>query len=46
MKDQFAYDRVLKDLFQTDHPTLLELLTGGVSVKEFLNIRHPDLEGK
>ncbi len=38
MKEHFAYDRVLKDLFQTDHPTLLETLTGGVRVREFLNV--------
>lgn len=41
MKTHFTYDRVLKDLFQTDNPTLLEQLTGGLHVKEFLNVEFP-----
>jgi hypothetical protein len=32
------YDAVLKDLFQQDHPALLEQLTGGVAVRESLNV--------
>ncbi len=38
MKDHFAQDRVLKDLFQMDHPSLLDQLTGGVRVRQFLNV--------
>jgi hypothetical protein len=32
------YDAVLKDLFQQDHPTLLSRLTGGVAVRQSLNV--------
>src|SRR5271165_1796005 len=32
------YDAVLKDLFQQDHPVLLDRLTGGVGVRESLNV--------
>ena len=32
------YDAVVKDLFQKDHPSLLDQLTGGVKIKAFLNI--------
>jgi hypothetical protein len=32
------YDAVLKDLFQRDHPTLLKLLSGGIGVKQTLNV--------
>ncbi len=32
------YDAVLKDLFQRDHPALLDRLTGGVKVRESLNV--------
>ena len=38
MKEHFVHDRVLKDLFQKDGPSLLEQLTGGVHVREFLNV--------
>ncbi len=38
MKDRFRYDAVVKDLFQRDRPSLLDDLTGGVAVKEFLNL--------
>ena len=31
MKDGFNYDGVLKDLFQRDHPSLLDLMTGGAA---------------
>jgi hypothetical protein len=37
-KESFRYDRVLKDLFQEDRPSLLDSLTGGVQVQEFLNV--------
>ena len=40
-KEHFACDRVLKDLFQMDHPSLLEEFTGGVRVREFLNVEFP-----
>jgi hypothetical protein len=32
------YDAVVKDLFQKDHPSLLDQLTGGVKIKAFLNV--------
>ena len=38
MKDQFVVDRVVKDLFQKDRPSLLEQMTGGLHVREFLNM--------
>ena len=38
MNDQFIVDRVVKDLFQKDRPSLLEQMTGGLHVSEFLNI--------
>ena len=41
MKDDFAYDRVLRDLFETDRPSLLEQLMGGVRVREFQNVEFP-----
>ena len=36
-KEHFAVDRVLKDLIQSPQSTLLEQLTGGIPVREFLN---------
>ena len=41
MKNDFRYDRVLKDLFQRDHPSLLDQLAGGRRVREFLNVEFP-----
>ena len=38
MKEHFAIDRVVKDLFQTDHPSLFDRFTGGVPVRQFLNV--------
>ena len=38
MKDASKYDLVIKDLFQRDHPSLLEQLTAGVAVREVLSI--------
>ena len=38
MKEHFAIDRVVKDLFQTDHPSLFDRFTGGVPVRVFLNV--------
>jgi len=32
------YDAVLKDLFQKDHPSLLDQLAGGMKIKAFLNV--------
>jgi len=32
------YAAVVKDLFQKDHPSLLDQLTGGVKIKAFLNV--------
>jgi len=38
MHDVNKYDLVVKDLFQRDHPSLLDQLTGGVPVREILNV--------
>ena len=39
MNDSFTkYDAVVKDLFQKDHPSLLDQLTGGVEINAFLNV--------
>lgn len=38
MKDGSKYDLVVKDLFQRDHPSLLDHLTAGVAVREVLNV--------
>ncbi|HUQ93636.1 MAG TPA: hypothetical protein VM120_18285, partial [Bryobacteraceae bacterium] len=38
MKDGSKYDLVVKDLFQRDHPSLLDQLAGGVAVREVLNV--------
>ncbi len=32
------YDAVVKDLFQKDHPSLLDQLTGGLKIRAFLNV--------
>ena len=38
MKDQSKYDLVVKDLFQRDHPSLLDRLTGGKAVRAVLSV--------
>ena len=38
MKHASKYDLVIKDLFQRDHPSLLERLTAGVAVREVLSV--------
>ena len=38
MKDRSKYDLVVKDLFQRDHPSLLDQLTAGVAVREVLSV--------
>lgn len=38
VRERLRYDAVLKDLFQRDHPKLLERLTGGKRVKKTLNV--------
>ncbi len=38
MNNGNTYDLVVKDLFQRDHPSLLDELTGGVAVREVLNV--------
>jgi hypothetical protein len=38
MKDGSKYDLVVKDLFQRDHPSLLDQLTAGVAVREVLSV--------
>ena len=38
MKDRSKYDLVVKDLFQLDHPSLLDQLTAGVAVQEVLSV--------
>ena len=41
IQDDLNYDAVLKDVFFRDRPTLLNHLTGGVAVKESLNVEFP-----
>ena len=38
MNDVNKYDLMVKDLFQRDRPSLLDQLTGGVAVREVLNV--------
>ncbi len=38
MQERSKYDLVVKDLFQRDHPSLLDQLTGGVAIVEVLNV--------
>ena len=40
-KEPAASDRALRDLFQNDHSSLFEQLTGGLHVREFLNVQFP-----
>lgn len=35
------YDVIVKDLFQKDRPTLLDEITEGVAIREFLNVELP-----
>ena len=44
MKDGFDFDGTLKDLFQNDRPTLLKDLSGGVKVRQFLNVELPKVQ--
>lgn len=44
MRDGFDFDGALKDLFQQDRPGLLDRLTGGVAVLEFLNVELPRIQ--
>ena len=41
VNNDFNYDGVLKDMFQEDRPVLLDELTGGIAVTEFLNVELP-----
>ncbi len=43
MSDRFNHDGLLKDMLQHDRPALLDWLTGGVAVREFLNVEFPKL---
>ena len=44
MKDGFDFDGALKEVFQQDRPTLLNYLTRGLAVKEFLNVELPKVQ--
>jgi predicted transposase YdaD len=44
MKDRFDFDGALKDLFQQDRPTLLDHVTGGLAIREFLNVELPKVQ--
>jgi hypothetical protein len=46
VQNRFDFDGALKDVFQHDHPTLLNLLTGGSAVREFLNVELPSVREK
>jgi hypothetical protein len=37
-RDRYRYDAVLKDLFQTDRPSILTEWTAGVPIRESLNV--------
>lgn len=43
MKETFVCDRTLRELFQMDRSSMLEDLTGGVPVREFLNAEFPQV---
>ena len=38
LEENLHYDAVMKDVFQRDRPSLLEEFTGGVAVKQSLNV--------
>ena len=40
-KERVTCDGVLKEMFQTDHPSLLDEMTDGAKVTEFLNVEFP-----
>jgi hypothetical protein len=44
MRERFDFDGGLKDLFQTDRPSLLVTLAGGRKVKAFLNVELPKVQ--
>ena len=41
MNNRFDFDGALKELFQRDRPSLLDRLTGGVAIRQFLNVELP-----
>ena len=41
MRRRFDFDGTLKELFQQDRPSLLQRLSHGVAIKEFLNVELP-----
>ena len=41
MKGTSKYDMAVKELFQRDHPSLLDQLTAGVAVRQVLNVELP-----
>ena len=38
MADRYDFDGLLKDMFQHDHPLLIQRLAGGLPVEEFFNV--------
>jgi hypothetical protein len=44
MRQSVNFDATLKDLFQRERLTLLQRLSGGVPVKEFLNVELPKVQ--
>jgi len=44
VNDANQYDLILKDLFQRDRPSLLDRLTGGIAIREFLNVELPKVQ--
>ncbi len=44
LKERFDFDGTLKELFQNDRPTLLKDLSGGVRVRQFLNVELPKVQ--
>ena len=45
-KQRFDFDGALKEYFQTQRPALLLQLTGGIGVKQFLNVELPTVRSR
>ncbi|MDX1980698.1 MAG: hypothetical protein SFV51_10545 [Bryobacteraceae bacterium] len=44
MKDGYDFDGALKEVFQLDRPSVMSSRTGGVAVREFLNVELPKVQ--
>ncbi len=43
---RFDFDSTLKELWERDRPSLLEILTGGVAIRETLNVELPRVQAR